>query len=145
MPIRRPAVMGAVALLVSLGCAGPSEVAESIPPQETDPPERVERFCGLVADLATLRREYDETVGDQLRAGEHLIVLQELQDVIPAVLGGAPPSIAPQMITIKHVSPDAVKASDLQRRDDADAVVDQFVADRCDVVFTFEGLDFTAP
>jgi hypothetical protein len=135
----------AVCGLIACGQSGGTKAAQGPSGSSTvvtDAPSNVHVFCASISEWAELQRKLGE---DTLDDSQRINDLRKVVALFHDVPNQSPPSIEQAVTTIASIPPNPVHLSDAAKRRIAVKKADAYVAERCDVSFSFADLDFTQP
>ena len=133
-------VLGTVGVIGVTGGLSDDSPATGTTPEgdhvaEADPAGQVSAFCGVVREFAEVMEE--------LRYDDSLALVVHGETLFLEVPRAAPDSINSDMNLIVQIPPDSADPSDEELRSEAAANVDAYVAEECDVRFSFDPIDFS--
>lgn len=116
------------------------DVASPTSEVQTDDPQDVQEFCGLITEWTEVQRTLARPDLETYERGSQLTRSVDLFSEVPAA---APDSVRDDMFVIVNTPYDSPVITDSDARSAAVERVDGYVAEQCDLRFSFGQVDFT--
>ncbi len=107
----------------------------------SDTPAQTRVFCEVVTRWAQAESDLEDV--DYGANYETVDLLDRLIKLFDEAAQNAPPSLESALDAVREIPPDAVRISEGQKRDDAVEKLDAYVERHCDVLFSFEDVEYS--